>query len=71
MSVSVYLRPAQASGMLGISRSCLYRWVNSRPDFPRPVKLAPKCTVFDAAEIAAYVNAQRAAPATGAKTSVS
>lgn len=50
-----YMRPAQVCKALGISRPCLYRWMKAKPDFPRSAKLSSRCTVFDAAEVAAFV----------------
>lgn len=51
-------RPPQAAQFLGIGTSTLWRWVKERPDFPRPVKLSERVTVFDSGELSAWRNAQ-------------
>ena len=41
------VRPPQARALLGnIGNTTLWRWVKERPDFPRPIKLSQKVTVF-------------------------
>lgn len=53
-SVPLSYRPAQAAELLGISRATLWRWVAMRHDFPRPIRLSARCTVFDGAELLAW-----------------
>jgi prophage regulatory protein len=52
-----YSRPRDVAKRLGISLPTLYRWVRTFPNFPRPRKIGPSVTVFDDAEIDAYVAA--------------
>lgn len=51
------LRPSQAADFLGISRVTVYRWIRERPDFPRPIHLSSRCTVFDQDELSAWRDA--------------
>lgn len=56
------VRPPQARAMLGnIGNTTLWRWVNERPDFPRPVKLSSRVTVFKVDELLAWRDKQAAA----------
>ena len=52
------LRPTQAADFLGIALPTLWRWLKERPDFPRSRKIGPRCTVFDAGELAAWRDSQ-------------
>ncbi|WP_338497617.1 helix-turn-helix transcriptional regulator [Delftia tsuruhatensis] len=52
------LRPAMAAAFLAVGRSTFWRWSRERADFPKPRHLSPRCTVFDAAELAAWRDAQ-------------
>lgn len=53
------IRPPQARALLGnIGNTTLWRWVNERPDFPRPTKLSQKVTVFKLDELIAWRDAQ-------------
>jgi prophage regulatory protein len=56
------LRPAQAAERLGISLPTLWRYIRNNPSFPRPSKLSDRVTVFDAAELDAFI-ASRKVPA--------
>ncbi len=51
-------KPGQ-SGILPISPATLWRWVRAGK-FPQPFKLGEKVTVWDAAEVEAFIQAQRA-----------
>ena len=53
------LRPRQAAEYLDIGLSTLWRWLDKRPDFPRPRKLSPKVTVWSLAELAAWRDSRR------------
>lgn len=45
---SPFVRPLQARALLGnIGNSTLWRWVKERSDFPKPVRLGPRVTVFN------------------------
>ena len=51
-------RPKFSAELLGIAESTLWRWSKERPDFPKPRRLSPRCTVFDVAELLAWRDAQ-------------
>jgi len=53
----VYLRPRGVCEYLKIARSTLHNWVKHRHGFPQPVKAGPGVTLFDQAEIDAYMAA--------------
>ncbi len=46
-------------GILPVSAATLWRWVKAGK-FPQPFKLGEKVTVWDAAEVEAFIQAQRA-----------
>ncbi|VTU28409.1 helix-turn-helix transcriptional regulator [Variovorax sp. PBL-E5] len=53
------VRPPQARALLGnIGNTTLWRWVKERPDFPRPVKIGPRVTVFRLDELIAWRDKQ-------------
>lgn len=52
------LRPRQAAEFLGIGRATLWRWAKERADFPRPLHLSARCTIFDADALKAWRDAQ-------------
>ena len=47
-------RPKTAAEFLGISKATFWRWAKERPDFPKPRRLSPRCTVFDSGELIAW-----------------
>ncbi|MBS4038919.1 MAG: AlpA family phage regulatory protein [Hydrogenophaga sp.] len=51
-------RPKQAAELLGIGTATLWRWIRERQDFPKPIRLSPRCTVLDGAELIAWRDAQ-------------
>ena len=54
----------QHDGILPISAATLWRWVKAG-NFPQPFKLGEKVTVWDAAEVDAFIAAQRRATQAG------
>ncbi len=44
--------------MLGIGLTTLWRWAKERHDFPRPIKLSARCTVFPSDALLAWRDAQ-------------
>lgn len=54
-------RPKQAAELLGIGVATLWRWVKERADFPKPIRLSARCTVFDGEQLLAWRNSQGAA----------
>ena len=49
------LRPATAAEKLGVGLSTLWRYAQTIPDFPKPVKLSPRCTIFFESELDAWL----------------
>lgn len=41
-----YLRPAQVARRYSISRTTLWRWCQSNPRFPKPVRLSAGVSAF-------------------------
>ena len=54
-------RPKQAAELLGIGTATLWRWAKNRHDFPRPIRLSARCTVFPGDKLIAWRDAQAAA----------
>ena len=52
------LRPRQAAQFLGIGHSTLWRWSKERPDFPQPIVLGPRTTVWALDKLVAWRDAQ-------------
>lgn len=52
--VSGYVRPVQVAGFLKVSVRNVWRYAK-RPGFPRAIKQSYRVTLFDAAEIRAWV----------------
>lgn len=50
---STSLRPRQAAEFLGISPATLWRWTK-RPEFPKPIPLGPRTTIFKLDELAQW-----------------
>ena len=55
------LRPRHAADKLGTSVGSIWRFVRDNPEFPRPVKLSDRITVFNEAELDAFIAARKAA----------
>lgn len=49
------LKLATVCDMLDASKSSIWRWLREDPSFPRPFKLGPQLTVWDAVEIEAWI----------------
>ena len=41
------VRPPAAAAILGIGISTLWKWNRERADFPKGIRLSPRCTVFN------------------------
>lgn len=52
------VRPKQGAALLGVGIATFWRWNKERQDFPKPRKLSARCTVYDAAELIAWRDAQ-------------
>jgi predicted DNA-binding transcriptional regulator AlpA len=48
----------QQPGLLPVSPATIWRWVRTRAEFPKPVKIGPQTTVWDLAEIEAFIARQ-------------
>jgi len=56
---NLFLRPKAVAEKLGISTTTIWRWVKDEDmHFPKPIKLTPMITVFNASEIDAWHNKQ-------------
>ena len=53
------LRPKQGAEFLGVGIATFWRWARTRPDFPQPIHLSARCTVFDASALKAWRDAQQ------------
>lgn len=51
-------RPKQAAEFLGVGIATIWRWAKERADFPKPIRLSQRCTVFDGGELLAWRDAQ-------------
>ncbi|MEN9780743.1 MAG: hypothetical protein RL014_1891 [Pseudomonadota bacterium] len=51
-------QPGRPPGLLPVSPATIWRWVRTRADFPKPVKIGPQTTVWDLAEIEAFIARQ-------------
>jgi len=56
-----YIRIAEAASRLKISRSTLYKWIETVEGFPQPIKAGPRVVLMDAFEIAEFVAARAVA----------
>lgn len=52
------LRAKEAAKALGIGESTFWRWAKERSDFPHPIKLGPRTTVWPADRLIAWRDAQ-------------
>ena len=54
------VRPEEASVLLGVSNSTLWRWArgDGPPSFPKPLKLSRRVTVWRLAELDAWLESQ-------------
>ena len=55
------LKDTEIAEAIGINRATVWRYVKSDPTFPRPLKLAPKCTRFRASDFEAWLSSKAAA----------
>lgn len=52
------VRAAAGADLLAIGEATFWRWNKTRPDFPQARRIGPKTTVWDAAELIAWRDAQ-------------
>ena len=55
----LYARPKEACRHLQISRSTLWHWCKTRPDFPKPIKAGQRVTLFNLNAIDAWLQSQK------------
>lgn len=63
---SKYIADSALAARFGTSRNTIWRWAAENGDFPKPVKLSPRCTRWLLADVEAWEqsrkqSAQRAA----------
>ena len=58
ISNSRYARAAQAAEYFRIGQSTLWLWTKTLPDFPQPVKVGKRVTLFDLNAIETYFSTQ-------------
>lgn len=56
-----YIRAKMLAPQLAVSEPTLWRWLKEDPTFPRPVKLAPRVTVWRISEIEAWAASKKSA----------
>ena len=55
------IRPKRVSNVLDCSIASVWRWVKTDPTFPKPFKLGPNSTAFDALEVENWLKARQEA----------
>jgi prophage regulatory protein len=55
-----WVSPKWAAEMLDLSEATIWRWLKTRSDFPRPVKLSPGCTRFRLQDLIDFVDSMEA-----------
>lgn len=58
-----YLSDAQLAARYGVHRATIWRWTNTDPDFPQPVRLSPQCTRWKCSQVDAWEKAKADADA--------
>lgn len=53
-----YARAAQAAKHFQIGKSTLWLWVKTLPEFPQPIKVGKRVTLFDLNAIESYFQQQ-------------
>jgi prophage regulatory protein len=64
------LRPSQAARELGVGLTKLWALVKTDPDFPAPIKLGPRTTVFRREDLGAWMDRRVAAAAAAVKPAI-
>ena len=49
------LSAAEIGRMFGVTPRTVFRWAQTKPDFPKPILRAPKCTRWSAKDLAEYL----------------
>ncbi|MCY0388245.1 AlpA family phage regulatory protein [Robbsia sp. Bb-Pol-6] len=59
-SPSRKMRPPKAADLCGVSVTTIWRYARTLPDFPKPIKLSPRVTVFDENELVSWLGKRAA-----------
>lgn len=59
--VRTLISAAQGARMTGVAESTWWEWARTIQDFPKPIRISPRCTRWDKAEIEAWLESRRAA----------
>lgn len=51
----------QGARMTGVAESTWWEWARTFPDFPKSIRISPRCTRWDKLEIEAWLESRRAA----------
>jgi prophage regulatory protein len=54
-----YLRPGQLAQHLGVSEAAIWLWAKQKPQFPKPVRLGRRCTVWRVADVEKFMVAHQ------------
>ncbi|WP_371311882.1 helix-turn-helix transcriptional regulator [Pseudovibrio flavus] len=57
---NVYVSDKQLAERWSVSRQTIWRWIESDPTFPKPVKLSPRCTRWRLPEVEEWEKARGA-----------
>lgn len=55
--MTVYYSDKQLAAKFGVRRVTIWRWVHTR-NFPKPVKLSPRCTRWKEHDVDAWLSRQ-------------
>lgn len=59
METPQLIRVPTVAMMLSVSRSTVWRWTQSKPDFPKPIKISAGITVWRLNEIQRWLDGQK------------
>ncbi|QKI88965.1 helix-turn-helix transcriptional regulator [Thiomicrorhabdus xiamenensis] len=54
----IRIRPMCKTMLGGVNNSTIYRWIKTE-GFPKPIKLSPSCSVWNIAEVQAWIDARK------------
>lgn len=60
-AVRTLISAGQGAKMTGVAESTWWEWARTFQDFPKPIRISPRCTRWDKAEIEAWLESRRAA----------
>lgn len=59
--VRTLMSAGQGAKMTGVAESTWWEWARTIQDFPKAIRISPRCTRWDRAEIEAWLESRRAA----------